>query len=165
MGVPSLPWSSYLPLQHLPRLDQPAVGILPLALGSDSGAAFHFYTAQWAGRLVSNEYQCLCEFGAGKAMSAKVGTSSAVLDPIRPIVTLESSFVAESNRGRKACTHYVAISTFYNNKTSTSMALMKVHPLTERTLQIRVHLASISLPLVGEQKYRCLGAQGPSWCN
>ena len=45
------------------------------------------------------------------------------------------------------------------------MDLMKVHPLAGITLQIRVHLASISIPLVGEQKYRCLGAQGPSWCN
>ena len=83
-------------------------------------------------------------------MSARVGTSSAVLDPIRPIVTLESSFVVESNRGRRACTHHVAISTFSNNKTSTSMTLMKVHPFTGRIHQIKVHLASTGMPLVGE---------------
>ena len=144
----------HLLLQHIPRLDQTASGILPVAPGSDSGAAFHTYMAQQAGRLVSKEYLCLCEFGAGKAMSRKVGTSIVVLAPIRPIVTLESSFVEVSNWGREACTHYVVMSTLYNNKTSTSMALMKVHPLAGNTLQIRVDLASISMPLVGEQKYR-----------
>ena len=100
------------------------------------------------------KYLCLCEFGADKAMSARVGTSNVVLAPIWSMVTPVACFVEMSNRGREACTHYVVISTLYNNKTSTSMALMKVHPLTGRTHQIRVHMASTGMPLVGEQKYR-----------
>ena len=45
------------------------------------------------------------------------------------------------------------------------MTLLKVHPFTGRIHQMKVHLASAGMPPVGEQKYRCMNAQSPSWCN
>ena len=69
-----------LPLSTTSRLDQPTSGILPIALGSEAAAATNWLRAQWAGRLVSKSYVCLC---AGRAL--EVGFASEVKSPLRAI--------------------------------------------------------------------------------
>ena len=48
------------PVTSTSRLDQATSGIIPLALGDESSGAGNWLRAQWAARLVSKEYICLC---------------------------------------------------------------------------------------------------------
>ena len=48
------------PVTSTSRLDQATSGIIPVALGDESSGAGNWLRAQWAARLVSKEYICLC---------------------------------------------------------------------------------------------------------
>ena len=62
------------------RLDKPTSGILPVCLGHATSPATSWLRAQWAARLVSKSYVCLC---AGQAM--EVGFTGEVATPLRPV--------------------------------------------------------------------------------
>ena len=54
---------------------------------------------------------CLCEFGTGKAMSARIGTSSAVLAPIRPLLLWsQASSRCQTGAGKPAHSTCVCVS-------------------------------------------------------
>ncbi|CAE8702924.1 unnamed protein product [Polarella glacialis] len=152
------------------RLDLPTSGVLPMAVGAEDSAATQWLQAQFAGRLVSKEYLCLCSGSAGGP-----GTEGEVSSPLRVVAFGPNSSRAEvSPLGKEARTLYEVLGT-YTAKTQASadyldsrggeaavpqyhptqqlLSLLRVRPLTGRTHQIRAHLASIGLPLVGDRIY------------
>eukprot|EP00913_Durusdinium_trenchii_P029176 g27352.t1 len=64
-------------LRIVSRLDHPTSGVLPLAVGIEGSMEANWLRAQFAGRLVSKEYLCLCEgapFGARGTINAPLLT-------------------------------------------------------------------------------------------
>ncbi|CAE8627659.1 unnamed protein product [Polarella glacialis] len=154
------------PLTAVSRLDLPTSGVLPAALGHEGSEAAFWLQAQFAGRLVSKEYLCLCH----GAVDEGVGSEGKISSRLQVVASSESSSRVEvSPLGREACTHYKVLSTYqaptpaqdFRNELSgrerpTMLSLLRVWPLTGRTHQIRAHLSSIGLPLVGDMLYRGL---------
>ena len=70
------------------------------------------------------------------------------------------------NRQRKgvkeAILHYRVLKTVTNPQTEQPITLLEVTPLTGRTHQIRVQLASRGFPLLGDRKYGGHGTGGIS---
>lgn len=48
------------PVTSTSRLDQATSGVIPVALGDENSAAANWLQTQWAARLVSKQYICLC---------------------------------------------------------------------------------------------------------
>ncbi|CAE7679699.1 unnamed protein product, partial [Symbiodinium necroappetens] len=121
-----------MPLGTVSRLDLPTSGVLPFALGGDD----------------SPEYWCLC---GGKANETGVVTS-----PLRVVRSEGSVYAEPSSLGRAARTEYRVLSSFQAAtlfSASAPFSLLEARPLTGRTHQIRVHLASIGLPILGDEAY------------
>ena len=67
--------------------------------------------------------------------------------------THRKKMVAVRNNGRSACTHYEVLQRFKN------YTYIKLQPETGRTHQIRVHMASINHPVIGDKLY---GGKNPN---
>ncbi|CAE8620869.1 unnamed protein product [Polarella glacialis] len=161
-------------LHIVSRLDHPTSGVLPLALGAAECAAAKWLEAQFAGRLVGKEYVCLCE-GPSLGPTGYQGNVST------PLHTVEldggrASRTEVSPLGRQSFTGYEVLARYMPPASSDpsfpshdcepgvdgrdeegakvrELMLLRVRPLTGRTHQIRVHLASIDRPLVGDLTY------------
>lgn len=141
------------PVTSTSRLDQATSGIIPLALGDESSGAGNWLRAQWAARLVSKEYICLCS----GHFDVKRGEISSSLRQ-----SVDNSMLMEvSSEGRPARTTYKVLASYADPETTEEVSLLRVEPHTGRKHQIRIHLASIGRPLLGDKRY-WLGS--PSWC-
>ncbi|CAE7556907.1 unnamed protein product [Symbiodinium pilosum] len=144
-----------LPVSSTSRLDQPTSGILPVCLGSETAGATNWLRAQWAARLVSKSYLCL---SAGSAM--RVGFTAEVATALREVPG-DLRLQEVSAAGRPARTIFTVLASFRDpdgqpgpDGKAPSLNLFQVRILTGRKHQIRVHLASIGQPLVGDKLYR-----------
>ncbi|CAK9048940.1 Uncharacterized RNA pseudouridine synthase YlyB (RNA pseudouridylate synthase) (RNA-uridine isomerase), partial [Durusdinium trenchii] len=128
-----------LPVAAVSRLDKPTSGVLVAALGDES--AFHLASAQFAAQSVKKEYICLCHGflgppgGQGRTKQALRRSSRGPME------------VAKGD-GQDAETVYEVLEVFKGPYT-----LLKVIPKTGRRHQLRVHLASMGRPIVGDLLY------------
>ncbi len=131
------------------RIDKGTSGLLVVAR---SDAAYDSLVAQFGARSVEREYLALCwghlDSPAGM-VDAPIGRSTS--DPTRMTVT---------NTGRDARTRYEVREVFSD---PTDATLLACRLETGRTHQIRVHLAAIGNPIVGDRQYG--GDRSPIPCE
>ena len=124
------------------RLDKETSGILLIA---KNNSAFYHLKKQFQERLVEKEYIAL--------IYGKILKDEEVID--LPLAYSKKSFFRrkvvlenkKSQKIKKAITYYQVLKRYKN------YTLLKIKPLTGRTHQIRVHLASIGFPIVGDKVY------------
>ncbi len=134
----------YPELEKLPRggiihrLDKNTTGLLVVARNL---AAHHQLTMQLQDRQFNREYV---------ALTHNVMTAGGTADfPIgrHPINRVKMAVLPHSKQARQAVTHYRVLEKFRCH------TLVKVNLETGRTHQIRVHMAYLNYPIVGDQLY------------
>ena len=140
-------------LSIVSRLDRPTSGVLPLALGPAGSLAANWLQSQFASRLVKKNYVCLCE---GPKLGI-VSETGQVTSPLRTNKIYETKRTEISETGREALTRYRILARYrvptVPNPEDHELILLSVKPVTGRTHQIRVHLAHLNRPIVGDVKY------------
>ncbi|CAE7588780.1 unnamed protein product [Symbiodinium sp. KB8] len=96
-------------LSVVSRLDQPTSGVLPLVLGAETSPSGRWCKAQFAGRLVSKHYICLCE---GRSLG-DVGSKGNISVPLRSVQVDADTWISEvcgqEVAGRDSFTSYEVI--------------------------------------------------------
>ncbi|CAE7312674.1 unnamed protein product [Symbiodinium sp. CCMP2592] len=152
-------------LSRASRLDGATSGVIPVALGESDSPASNWLNYQFAARMVSKEYVCLCSglpFGARGTRGAV--TASLVTEKSRGVAQLK---VVWASHGKEARTEYELMDSFVLPEDidaahpGSVLSLLRVKPLTGRTHQIRTHLAGIGRPILGDRTY---GGLAVRWC-
>ena len=130
--------SSHSTARPLHRLDFETSGVL---LFCTLPEAFGWYSDQFEQRQVTKTYQAITE---GR-MSKDEGTIDV------PLFTQSNGKVIVTKKGKNAVTQWKAIEKFIHH------TFIEANPLTGRTHQIRVHLASIGNPILCDVSYGALG--------
>jgi 23S rRNA pseudouridine1911/1915/1917 synthase len=125
------------------RLDKGTSGLIVLAR---TQAAYDSLTAQLARRTVSRRYLCLAQ-GAVRRPEGVIDTTIG-RDP-RSRVRMA---VLRKDKGKRAVTHFRVLERF--GAAGGAVSYLECRLETGRTHQIRVHLASLGHPLLGDDTYR-----------
>ncbi|OLP84937.1 Pentatricopeptide repeat-containing protein, chloroplastic [Symbiodinium microadriaticum] len=145
-------------LSIVSRLDYPTSGVLPLVVGAEGSLQTNWFRSQFAAGLVRKEYYCLCE---GPSLG-EVGVRGEVDMPLltSEVEGGEGGLVSRSEvseYGRQAFTEYEVRRRFrfpeLQQAPEDEVMFLSVRPRTGRTHQIRVHMASLGRPLVGDFTY------------
>ena len=126
------------------RLDKETSG---LVLVAKTEGAHKVLAAQFKKREIQKEYLA---FVKGNVKKDKDSIDSL----IGRHKTHRKKMTAGGNDGRLACTHYEVLQRFKH------CTYLKLRPETGRTHQIRVHLASINHPVIGDKLY---GGKNPNF--
>lgn len=120
------------------RLDKETSGLILLA---KNDAAHHWLQAQFKARSIHKLYLALVD-GAPPTPTGRIEA------PIgRNTNSRKQMTIVELDQGREAFTEYRTLETF------SAHTLIEAHPITGRTHQIRLHLAFIGCPVVGDRMY------------
>lgn len=117
------------------RLDKETSGIVIFAKNPDKKLSLQ---NNWAN--VKREYLCIVEGKMSK-------THDVLKDYLFETKTLDVFVTKDKNRGKLAITEYEVL------KTSSKYSLLKINIKTGRRNQIRVQLANIGHPIIGDKKY------------
>ncbi len=120
------------------RLDKDTTGLLMVAKNE---AAFRELSAQLKNRKVKREYRAIVH----GSPQVREGMIDAPLG--RDLLDRKKFAVRKDRTGRRAVTHFQVL------KKKNSFALLSLHLETGRTHQIRVHMAFIGCPVVGDPLY------------
>ena len=126
------------------RLDKDTSGVLLIARTAGSAA---FFSRHFAGRTARKIYWALV-VGVPDVFNGLIELPLSK----QPGTGGEKMMVDESGAGQTARTRYRVI-----DRAGNSAAWVELQPLTGRTHQLRVHMAAIGHPIVGDGKY---GGQG-----
>jgi len=127
----------------LHRLDFETSGVVLFCLLPD---AFGWYSEQFEHRTISKKYMAIAE---GRCLE-----NEGLIDA--PLFTQSIGKVIIAKRGKTSQTRWTLLERFQHH------SLVEANPLTGRTHQIRVHLASIGHPIVGDLLY---GSSGPLYLS
>lgn len=121
------------------RLDKETSGVMAIAKNQK---AFLLLKKQFQAHTVTKKYVALVN-GSPKEDSGKIDFNIArsKTDPTKNVAT------KSKNEGRYALTYWEVIKRYPDH------TLLEIAPKTGRMHQIRVHLKSIGLPVVGDKKY------------
>ena len=139
-------------LSIVSRLDLPASGVVPLALGPAGSVAANWLQSQFASRLVQKRYICLCE-GPSLGSVCSTGVVTAPLQVDQIFGDSETKKTRVSEIGLEAVTKYEVLARYALPGTQDELMLLAVKPVTGRTHQIRAHMAYLGCPIVGDFKY------------
>lgn len=125
------------------RLDKETSG---LVLVAKSEAAHKILVTQFKKREIKKEYLAFVKGNVKK-------DNGTIDSPVGRHKTQRKKMGTGGNHSRSACTHYEVMQRGKN------WTYLKLHPETGRTHQIRVHLASIHHPVIGDKLY---GGKNPN---
>ena len=120
------------------RLDRDTSGIIVMAKNEK---AHIFLQEQFKARSINKRYLALVD-GAPPTPSGRVEAPIG-RDPIRR----QQMAIMPADKGREAITEYRTVQSYSKH------TLIEAHPLTGRTHQIRVHMAFLKCPIVGDVLY------------
>lgn len=126
------------------RLDKDTSGVILVA---KNDAAHRALQAQFKARQVHKTYLALV-FGQ---LTPAQGEINAAIG--RDVRDRKRMAVVPHAQGRPAVTRYETLDIFKSPATGERLSLLSCQPLTGRTHQIRVHLAHIKHPIVGDEMY------------